>query len=140
MGALLASALVVASHAFPAEQQARTAALEFGRALRQGDAAALRAVLPSEGRVGLRLVCFGPEEGSYSAEQVAALFKDFLRQGSVRSFDLLRLQCSSEQFALVHARAGVTDRDGRPREVDLHLTLRPEGARWVVREIREAGP
>ena len=87
-----------------------------------------------------RLLRFGPEEGSYSSEQVQALFKDFFRQGSVRSFELLRLQCASEQFALVHARAGLADRDGRPAEVDLHLTFQPEDGQWVLREIRETPP
>ena len=140
VGVLLVSALVLPSHASTGEQQAKIAALKFGSALTRGDASALKAVLPAQGRVGLRLVRFGPEEGSYSAEQVEALFKDFLRQGEVRSFDLLRLQCATDQFTLVHARAGVNDREGRPREIDLHLTFRPEGDRWVLRESRETSP
>ena len=140
-GVLLAAAVMLPSPvAATGEEQARTAALEFGSALKRADTSALRSVLPSRGKVKLRLICFGPEEGSYSADQVQALFKDFLRQGEVRSFDLLRLQCASEQFALVHARTRVSDRDGRPREVDLHLTFQPEDDRWVLREIRETPP
>lgn len=140
-GVLFAAALTFSSVLTATdEQQARKAALEFGSALKRGDASALRSVLPFRGKVKLRLICFGPEEGPYSAEQVQALFKDFLRQGEVRSFDLLRVQCASEQFALVHARTRVSDRDGRRREVDLHLTFQPEDGRWVLREIRETAP
>ena len=140
-GVLLATALLLpAPFAATGEQQAKKAALAFGSSLKHGDTAALRSVLPERGKVNLRLILFGPEEGSYSADQVQALFKSFLRQGSVRSFDLLRLQCSSDQFALVHARTRVSDRDGRTSEVDLHLTFQPEADRWVLREIRESAP
>ena len=124
----------------PGEEQAKTAALQFGRALTSAEATSLRPLLPEAGRVRLRLVRLGPEEGTYSAEQVETLFKDFLRQGAVRSFDLLRLQCSGAQFALVHGRARVIDREGRLADVDLHITFQPEGERWIVREIREASP
>jgi hypothetical protein len=141
VGVLLAAALTIPSTlADTGEQQAKTAALEFGRALKQGDTSLMRPVLPSRGKVRLRLIRFGPEDGSYSADQVQVLFKDFLRHGAVRSFDLLRLQCASEQFALVHSRVRIADRDGRPAEVDLHVTFQPEGDRWVVREIRETPP
>ena len=127
-------------HASSGEEQARTAALEFGRALTRDDAQAMRSILPTRGKVRLRLVRFGPEEGAYSAQQVQALFNDFLRQGAVRSFDLLRLQSAEDQYALAQARARVVDRDGRPADVDLHLTFQPEGDRWVLREIRETPP
>jgi hypothetical protein len=141
VGVLLAAALTIPSPlASTGEQQAKTAALEFGRALKSGDVSLMRRVLPSRGKVRLRLLRLGPEEGSYSADRVQAVFKDFLRQGAVRSFDLLRLQCASEQFALVHARTRIADRDGRPGEVDLHVTFQPEGDQWVLREIRETPP
>jgi hypothetical protein len=128
------------AHASDSEEQVRTAALVFGRALARDDAPAMRSILPSRGKVRLRLIRFGPEEGTYSAEQVQALFNDFLRLGTVRSFDLLRLQSAGDQYALAHARARVVDRDGRPADVDLHLTFQPEGERWVLREIRETPP
>ena len=141
VGLLLASALSIPSPlASTGEEQARKAALEFGRALKSGDSAQLRGLLPSNGKVRLRLVVFGPEEGSYSREQVQALFKDFFRQGAVRSYDLVRLDCASEQITLVQALTGVVDRDGRKIHVHLHLTLQPEGDRWVLREIRETAP
>jgi len=135
---LLAFALTLPSPvASTGEQQAKNAALEFGRALTRADTSSMRPILPSRGKVRLRLVHFGPEEGSYSADQVQALFKDFMRQGAVRSFDLLRLQCAVDQYALAHGRTRLVDRDGRPAEVDLHLTFQPEDDRWVLREIRE---
>ncbi len=122
------------------EEQAKTAALRFGRALTVGDTSQLLSILPERGKIRLRLTGFGPAAGAYSADQVAAIFKRFLREGSVRSFDLLRLECASEQFAFVHARARVVDRNGRPAEIDLHLTFQPEGDHWVLREIRETPP
>jgi len=140
-GVLLAAAMLLPSpHAQTDEQQAKIAALQFGQALTRADTSALKSILPSRGKVKLLLICFGPEEGSYSADQVRTLFKDFLRQGEVRSFDLLRLNCADDQFTLVHARTRVADRDGRPREVDLRLTFQPEDDRWVLREIRETRP
>lgn len=123
-----------------AEEQARHAALRFGRALTGDDASALGAVLPQRGKVRLHLVRFGPEEGAYSGEQVQAVFDDFLRVGAVRTFDLIRLRSGGEGFVLAHARAHVVDRDGRSADVRMHLTFQPEGDRWVLREIREAPP
>jgi len=141
MGVLLAATLTTPSTlASTGEEQARRAALEFGRALKSGDSGQMRALLPSSGKVRLRLVAFGPEEGSYSGEQVQALFKDFFRQGTVRSYELVRLECASEQFTLVQAVTGIVDRVGRPTQVQLHLTFQPEGNRWVLREIRETTP
>ena len=122
------------------EEQVKRVALEFGQALTRGEAAKLRAVLPARGKVHLRLVHLGPEEGAYSAGQVEAVFKSFLRQGVVRSFDLLRLECASDQYALAHARANVADRDGRRVQIDLRLSFQPEDDRWVLREIRETPP
>ncbi|MCZ6696697.1 MAG: hypothetical protein O7A63_09185 [Acidobacteria bacterium] len=119
------------------EEQAKTAALEFGRALVKGDVSSLRAVLPTRGKIRLRLLKLGPEEGAYGAGQVQAVLKDFLRHGEVRTFDLLRLDCASEQFALVHARSKISDRDGRTAEIDLHLSFQVEEGRWVLQEIRE---
>ena len=138
---LLAAALTIpSSRASIGEEQAKTAALQFGRALTVSDTSRLASILPDRGKIRLRLTGFGPAAGSYSADQVAAIFNNFLREGAVRSFDLLRLECASEQFAFVHARAQVADRDGRPVEIDLHLTFQPEGDHWVLREIRETPP
>jgi len=138
---LLTAALAISSTAASiGDEEAKTAALKFGRALSVGDTAMLEEILPQRGKIRLRLTGFGPAAGSYSSDQVAAIFKNFLREGAVRSFDLLRLDCASEQFAFVHARAHVIDRDGRPGVTDLHLTFQPEGSRWVLREIRETPP
>ena len=122
------------------DEEAKTAALTFGRALTVADTTRLNPILPERGKIRLRLTGFGPAAGSYGADQVAAIFKNFLREGAVRSFDLLRLECASEQFAFVHARTRTIDRDGRPVDVDLHLTFQPEGNHWGLREIRETPP
>jgi hypothetical protein len=124
----------------PGEEQARTAALAFGRALTNADASLLKPLLPRRGKVRLRLVRFGPEDGSYSAGQVVVLFDDFLQQGSVGSFTVLRAEGGHPGYALAHGRAGLTDPEGRSCRVDLHLTFQPEGGHWVLREIRESSP
>ncbi len=138
---LLTAALTIPSTAASTgDEEAKTAALKLGRALTAGDTTKLEAILPHRGKIRLRLTGFGPAAGSYSADQVAAIFKNFLREGAVRSFDLLRLECASEHFAFVHARTRVIDRDGRTARIDLHLTFEPEGGHWVLREIRETPP
>jgi len=122
------------------EDAAREAALQFGLALKQGDPSALRAVLPQRGKVLLRLQVLGPEDGSFSPGQVEALLQDFFRQGSARSFDLLSVEHDPQRYALARGRAMLTDRQGRPARVDLHLAFQPEDGRWVLREIRETRP
>jgi len=123
-----------------AEDEAREAALQFGLALKQGDPSALRSVLPQRGKVLLRLQVLGPEDGSFSPGQVEALLQDFFRQGSARSFDLLSVEHDPQRYALARGRAMLTDRQGRPARVDLHLAFQPEDGRWVLREIRETRP
>lgn len=122
------------------EAQAKETALDFGRALTRGRPSELRSILPDQGRIRLRLLHLGPEEGSYSPDQVEALFNDFLLEGKVRSFDLVRMQCSDDRFALIDARLQLVDREGRAQESGLHITLQPEQSRWVLREIRENSP
>lgn len=117
---------------------AREAAARFGRALVSSNPSQLDALLPERGKVRMRLPCFGFEDGSYSASQVQAMLQDFLRQGRVHSFDLLRVGGDAVHHALVQGRARATDRHGRTTEIELHLTLQPEGERWVLREIRES--
>jgi hypothetical protein len=122
------------------ENEARQAALQVGRALKQGDPSLLRSVLPARGNVRLRLQVLGPEDGSFSPSQVEALLQDFFRTGSARSFDLLSVEHDPQRYALARGRAMLTDRQGRPARVDLHLAFQPEDGRWVVREIRETRP
>ena len=61
-----------------ADDGARAAAQIFGRALVAGNAEALRAILPAQGKVHLTLTRLGPEEGNFGARQVEAVFRDFL--------------------------------------------------------------
>jgi len=119
------------------EQQARSAAMTFGAALKQGDAGALRSILPDKGKVQLRLVRMGKEEGFFSSGQVRALIQSFLDQSTVSDFQIVRLEQDSRSYALVHARAEFTDASGRPASADLFLSFQPEGERWILREIRE---
>lgn len=141
--AIVTTALAFLSWTAPAGAQpdgteaARVAARQFGQSLVASQPAALRAILPEHGNVRLVLTRLGPENGSFGASQVEALFRDFLSVGQVRSFEVLRLQCDGTSSALVQGRASVVDRDGRPARVTLHLAFEPEGSRWVLREVKE---
>ena len=95
---------------------------------------------PTAGKVRVRLECFGPQQGSLSAGQVEALFRDFLRHGAVRSFEVARTEVSGDRYAMVRAVVGLTDRDGAERRVDLHLAFQVEDGRLALREIRETAP
>lgn len=119
------------------EEQARDAAVRFGQALEQGDAALLKSLMPAKGKVQLRLDLLGPADGFFSPNQVTALLGGFLERGSVTSFDLVRVEYDEQHYALAHGRAGLLDRAGRPARVDLQLAFQPEDGRWVLREIRE---
>lgn len=121
------------------EEDAREAAVRFGRALTLSDPSAMAPLLPERGKVHLNLTRLGPETGSFGSKQVEALFGDFLTQGSVRTFEVLRLECDGDAYAVVQGRARIVDRDGRTATVDLHLAFQPEDDRWVLREIRETG-
>ena len=120
------------------EKAALRCANVFGDALKSGDTSMLRSILPSRGRVTVRLVRLATEEGAFSASQVQALMKDILKRGTIHTFNVVHVEGSREGYALVRARADVTDRDGVDARVDLRLALGPEDERWVLREIREA--
>ncbi len=134
LSALLPSA---AAPTTSCEQGARDAAHRFAQALKNSDASLLRPILPSRGRVQLRLEVLGPENGFFSGSQVEALLGGFLKRGSVHSIDLLRLESDADCYTLVHARAVLTDRQGRPGRIGLQLAFQPEDKGWVIREIRE---
>jgi hypothetical protein len=116
---------------------ARTAAAAFGKALVTGRADALRPILPERGRVHLTLLRLGPEEGLFGAQQVEALFRDFLVRGTVSSFDVSRCEGDPRGEATAHATAAIIDREGRSGRIGLHLGFEPEGGRWVLREVKE---
>jgi hypothetical protein len=134
--AALALAWSVAIAAGPSEGQARAAADAVGQALTRSDPSLMRPVLPARGKVKLHLVNLGPEQGFFSSRQVEALLSGFLSQGSVESFQAQRVEFDEER-SLVHARAKIVDRQGRPVSVELHLAFQPEDGHWVLREIRE---
>jgi hypothetical protein len=120
-----------------ADDGARAAATTFGRALVAGNAQALRPILPEHGRVHMTLSRLGPEEGSFGARQVEAVFRDFLARGKVSSYDVTRCESDGKRSALAHGAAAVTDRDGRSGRIGLHLGFESEGERWVLREVKE---
>jgi hypothetical protein len=137
---LLLLAAAVPAGAGLTTEEARDAALKIGESLKNSDLQTLRAFLPYQGKVQLNLVCLGPVEGFFSSSQVEALLGDFLSQGSFRSFDLLAMENDPRHYAMAHARASLTDRQGHPARVDIHLAFQPEDERWVLREIRETRP
>ncbi|MCP3978777.1 MAG: hypothetical protein GY716_05535 [bacterium] len=124
----------------PGEPAARKAAEAVGAALVRGDTSQLRTLLPERGKVQLRLARLGPEEGFFSPGQVQTLLRDFLGHGSIDSFRIRHFEHEAGCYALARAAAKVTDRDGRPANLELHLAFQPEGERWVLRELREAPP
>jgi len=131
------SAITFASPTVDADDGARAAATAFGRALVAGNAQALRPVLPEHGKVHLTLLRLGPDEGSFGARQVEALFRDFLAKGKVSSFDVVRCESEGNRSALAHGTAAIVDRDGRSARIGLHLGFESEGERWVLREVKE---
>jgi hypothetical protein len=115
----------------------RDVAEKFGAALTSSRAASLRPLLPSQGKVRLCLRRLGPEDGSFAAGQVEAVFANFLASGSVRVFALASVDTDGRTAALAVASAEVVDREGRPVRIGLRFSLEPEGDRWIVREVRE---
>jgi hypothetical protein len=122
----------------PGEDAAHAAAARFGRAMTSGDLSQLKPLLPSKGKVQLSLTRLGPEQGSFSASQVEALLRDFLAQGSVRNFEVTRVEYDPHGVAMASTRLELTGKDGRPGTVEIQLTFQPEGSQWVLREMRES--
>ena len=136
----IALALLLAHGAFaegPDERGARQAADTFGRALVRSDLSLLRPILPAQGKVQLKLMRLGPEDGFFSASQVEALLRDFLSLGKVTSFETTRVEYDPQGVALVSARVDLEDRQGSTGAAGLHLAFQPEGNTWVLREVRE---
>jgi hypothetical protein len=134
----VALALNATAVAAGGDDGARRAAAIFGSALTGGHADGLRPILPQRGKVRLTLVRMGPEEGAFGANQVEALFRDFLAGGKVRSFAITRFECDGASSALAHGKAAITDKDGRNARIGVYLVLEPEDGRWVLREVKES--
>jgi hypothetical protein len=137
LGMALVAAFALTLAAAGGDDGARAAAKTFGSALVAGNAAALRPILPDRGKVHLILSRLGPEDGSFAARQVEALFHDFFARGRVGSFEVTRCESDGKRSALAHATAAITDRDGRPGRVGIHLGFESEGNRCVLREVKE---
>lgn len=132
--ALLGLALLAAT-SYGAEPRETVDA--FGAALVEGNADGLRAMLPREGKVRVRLVRLGPQDGALRGGQLHAILQDFLERGSVQSFKLQTIEHSSK-LALASAELGLIDASGTRAKVQLHLSLELENDRWILREIRES--
>lgn len=124
-----------------AEAEVRAAADTFGAALSSARLDGLEPLLPERGKVRMRLICMGPEDGHFSRGQVQALLDDFLGDGgSVSAFKVLSVDGAGTPYAMVRARGLAVDRFGRGTALDLHLGFVRESDRWVLREIRETAP
>jgi hypothetical protein len=131
--------LLSSAPALAAPTSAGDCAEAFGVALTTGDFKQLRLVLPEQGRVRLKLAHFGPADGQYSAGQVEAILKDFLANGSVQAFEIVRIEGDDVSYGVVAGRASMIDRSGRSRRVGLLMSFQPEADRWVLREAKETG-
>jgi hypothetical protein len=117
----------------------RDAAERFGSALATERLEDLRPLLPQRGKVRLKLVRLGPEDGEFGADQVEAILADFLASGAVSTFEVARAEEGGSGDGLVNGRATVVDRGGRSCRVRLHLAFEMEAGRWILREIKETG-
>lgn len=136
---LLAMALACGApaRAGSCKEEAAAGAGKFGAALIAKQASQLRPLLPRRGKVHLALKRIAQEEGSFGAAQVEAVFHDALTRSVVRSFEVTRVESDEQSVAVVHARAELTDAQGRSGRVSLHLSFQPEDRVWVIREIKE---
>ena len=121
----------------PLAEAPRTAVDAFGAALIAGNADRLREVFPSRGKVRVRLVRLGPEQGALRGSQLHAVLQDFLERGNVTSFEVRTVE-RSERQALATADLALIDSEGGRAKVRLHLSFEPEDDRWVLREMRES--
>ena len=113
-------------------------AAAFGRALVAGRASELRTALPSTGKVRIVLDRLGPLSGDFGAGQAEALFAEVLRHTTFRRWEPVRSETGSGAIAFVRARAEIVDGAGHVTTIAFRLTLQPELAGWVVREVRES--
>ena len=119
---------------------ARKSAERFARALEGSNAGLIGAMLPEQGKIQLRLRRLGPEEGAFSGRQVESLFRDFFRQGVIRSAEVERIDQQTGSYALGRLRVHGVDAEGRKLDLRLHLGFQTENERWILREIRETPP
>ena len=137
LACVLLASLLPASYAGDGAAEVRRAAQMVGQSLQAKQPGSLRKLLPDTGKVELSLQRLGPEDGAFAPPQVEALFRDFLASGSVRSYEVVRVEGECKAHGVAHARASVVDRQGSPARVGLHLTFQLEEGRWVLRGMRE---
>ena len=135
-----AFALLVGLTAVPAVSAAPAdAALRFGQALESGLEDDLRSALPNGGRIDLGLDALGAMDGEYGVRQVRAALSQFLSEGHVRNFRIVK-ERRSESAAWLTAHLVIHEPGGRIRNRALDLRYRLERNEWVLRTIRERDP
>jgi len=111
----------------------------FGTLLTSGKVSALKRWFPDDGKIRVRLVQFGSEQGALRSGQLLVILKRFFERGAVDAFKIETVE-ESDSIAIVSAMLQLQTTSGTRESVRLHLSFQWSGDRWVVREFREARP
>jgi hypothetical protein len=111
----------------------------FGQALTSGKSSALKRWFPDDGKIRVRLVQFGDEQGALRSGQLLVILQAFFERGAVDRFKIETIE-EADTIAIVIAIVQLRTTHGTRESVRLHLSFQRNGDRWVVREFREARP
>ena len=107
-------------------------------AWRRGDAAALSGFV-GERRVHLSVRGLGEEGGYFSKPQVFYLFKRMFKATKLKRFEFVKFHNSGSKARKVYGtayRSFESTSSGRLFQDKVYVTLKLEGERWVVSEIK----
>jgi len=110
------------------------------RAWRAGDAQKL-AGYAGESKVLLNVRGLGEKGGYYSRSQVFYLFKDMFKSTRHKKFDFVSFHEVGEKSTKIYGiarRNYETTSNGRLFQDKIYVTLKLEGKRWVVSEMKSA--
>lgn len=116
---------------------ARVAVEAFGQALVRGETSALKSWFPREGKVRVRLIRLGGEQGAIRSGQLLVILEKFFDRGELSSFVIETFE-ESESLAIVSTVARIKTPRGARESIRLHLSFESTDRGWVVREFREA--
>ena len=108
------------------------------RAWRNGDAGALAEYVGDQ-RVYLRVRGLGEEGGHYSKPQLYYLFKRMFKTTKLKRFEFVKFHNSGSKARKVYGtayRSFENTSSGRLFQDKVYVTLKLEGERWVVSEIK----
>jgi hypothetical protein len=108
------------------------------RAWRSGDAGALSGFV-GEQRVYLRVRGLGEEGGHFSKPQLYYLFKRMFKTTKLKRFEFVKFHNSGSKARKVYGtayRSFENTSSGRLFQDKVYVTLKLEGERWVVSEIK----